>query len=287
TSSAGIESPYQAAPMAIPAETPAAFDGEMAVADRSAENDSGTDVAEKLISPNLSALPMMERKIIKDVHLRLEVEDFNVAYQKLSDMAVKFGGYTVSGQVYNNVNAIADSGYVELRVDAASLDTVLAAIAEIGQISEQNFSTDDVTSEYYDIQSRLDQYRAQEERLMELYQEADTITDLIQLEQELTRVQVEVDSLEGSIRYYDQMTALSLVAVDIYTPDKYASAVKQQGFSGFWQDVQQAFWNGLNGTVDVAASVLLFCVRITPLLLFILAVGIWLMLRHRRKKKQV
>ena len=66
---------------------------------------------------------------------------------------------------------------------------------------------------------------------MELYAQAETIQDLISLESELTRVTGEIESLEGSIRYYDQLTALSLIDIYLYTPNAYTQTVEPTGWA--------------------------------------------------------
>ncbi len=261
------------------------FYGETKLSDDATTDTAAADSGASAALTGGENAAMMERKIIKDVYLRLKVDDFDAAYQQLNDMAQNYGGYPVSGQVYSSVDDVTASGFLSLRVDAAALDTVLATIGQIGQITEENFSTNDVTSDYYDIQGRLEQYQAQETRLLELYQKAGTIEDLIKLEQELTRVQVELDSLQGTLRYYDQMTALSLISIDLYTPSVYDKSVEPQGFAGFWLDVKEAFLNGINGMLDFVAEVLLLCVRLLPLLV-VLGVVLFLILRHRHKKKK-
>jgi len=131
----------------------------------------------------------------------------------------------------------------------------------------------------------LEQYQAQEERLMELYARAESIENLISLENEITRVQIEIDSLQGMINYYDQLTSLSLISINLYTPSKYVSTVEPQGFDGFWQDIQEAFFNGINGLLDGIAAILIFCVRIMPILIIVLIIVVLIVYRCHKKRK--
>ncbi len=227
---------------------------------------------------------VLERKIIQDVYLQLKVEDFDEAYQKLNDLAQQYGGYTVSGEVYTNENDIATSGFISLRVEADSLSQALSDIQQLGAITERQFHTDDVTYEYYDTQSRLEQYEKQKTRLLDFYQKAESIEDLLALEQELNRVQMELDALQGTMNYYDQLTALSLISINLYTPSRYDVAVEPRGFAGFWRDVQEAFLNGVNGALDFCAGLLLFIVRLFPLWL-VLALALAFIFRRRRKNR--
>ncbi|MCR4963439.1 MAG: DUF4349 domain-containing protein [Firmicutes bacterium] len=230
------------------------------------------------------ANPALQRKIIQNVDLSLKVEDFDKAYQQLNDLAQKYEGYTVSGEVYTNENDIATSGFISLRVAADSLSQALDDIQQIGAVTDRQLSTEDITYQYYDTQSRLEQYRAQKERLLDFYQQAKNINDLLALEQELNRVQMELDALQGSIKYYDQLTALSLISIHLYTPSRYDVSVEPRGFAGFWRDLREAFFNGINGMLDFFAGLLLIIVRLFPLWI-LLALVLFLIFRRRRKKK--
>lgn len=228
----------------------------------------------------------MERKVIKNWSLSLKVADYDIASAAISGIASSYDGYVVSGTSYDNYNY--RDGHISIRVDATQADAAVQEIQALGEVDSSNFYSDDVTMSYYDIQSRLSQYRVQEERLLELYAQAETIQDLLALESELIRVQSEIESMEGTVRYYDQVTALSLIDVYLYTPGVNTQNVETPGWAGFITDVKEAFFKGINAFLDGLSAIFVWLVRVLPVLIILgLVVGgfaIWL--SHRRRKKK-
>ena len=102
-----------------------------------------------------------------------------------------------------------------LRVPAASLDAFLAQLDEIGTVTSLHTSTEDVSENYYDVQSRLSLYEAQRERLTELYEKAETVSDIIEIENSLTDLQYSIESLQGSLNHWDSYADTSVVNLSL------------------------------------------------------------------------
>ena len=282
-------STMDSAPMEI--EAPAAesmmesFDTDASIV--SEEASGGED--EMVRSSSIDKGEAMERKIIKDYNLSILVDNLDAAYETIRSLATEYSGYVVSGQSNDYEGSTTKECWISIRVDADFVDTVIERISELGDVENSSFHTNDVTTEYYDIQTRLEQYRAQEARLMELYAQAETIQDLISLESELTRVTGEIESLEGSIRYYDQLTALSLIDIYLYTPSTYTQTIEPTGWEGFWSNVKSGFLRGLNWLLDAIAGFFIFLVRILPaaILLGVIIVVVWLIFHRGRKNRSL
>ncbi|MCL1817004.1 MAG: DUF4349 domain-containing protein [Clostridiales bacterium] len=230
----------------------------------------------------------LERKIIRDANLSLKVDDFTTAYNKLNGLAEHYGGYVVSSNAYSNDGEKMQYGHVILRVQANLLNAALAEIENLGKLENKNTYTQDITMEYYDIAGRLTQYRAQEKRLVELYAQADSVEDIMQVERELTHVRAQLESLNGQIRYYDQMTTLSSISVDLYQPDVYTQIVKLGGWAGLRQDIHEGFIGGINRLIRGVSSLMVGFASLLPIL-FILAIAtivLLLLIRSRLRKKK-
>ena len=229
----------------------------------------------------------MERKIIKDWYISLEIMDYDVVFAALEELATRYGGYVVSADSYQSADSEYRDGWISLRVNAEQAEAAVAEIATLGVVESSSYSTSDVTSEYYDIEARLSQYQAQEERLLEMYDAAETVSDLVTIETELVRVQSEIESMEGRLRYYDQLTALSLIEISLYTPNPYTQTVEPQGWAGFVQNLREHFLRGINNLLDFVANLVYFLVSALPVLIIlaVVIVVIVVLIRHRRHRR--
>jgi len=227
-----------------------------------------------------------ERKIIKNYYLSLRVDDFEEAYNTICALAGEYGGYVVSGNIYNYDDNYRD-GYLSIRVDSSISEEAVAAISELGKVENNNMTTDDVTTEYYDTQSRLAVYEAQRDRLLEMYDKAETINDMLMLESQLADTIANLESLEGMMKYYDQMTSLSLIEINLYCPSTYEQTVEPKGWEGFSERVGQRFLSGVNNLLDGLADMVYWFARALPtLILIVILVGIgYLVIRRIIKKR--
>lgn len=257
---------------------------EMAVEESTSSYDAGEGAALPAVEPDSA---VMERKIIKDWYISLEIMDYDVAFAALEELATRYGGYVVSADSYQSADSEYRDGWISLRVNAEQAEAAVAEIATLGVVESSSYSTSDVTSEYYDIEARLSQYQAQEERLLEMYDAAETVSDLVTIETELVRVQSEIESMEGRLRYYDQLTALSLIEISLYTPNPYTQTVEPQGWAGFVQNLREHFLRGINNLLDFVANLVYFLVSALPVLIIlaVVIVVIVVLIRHRRHRR--
>lgn len=227
----------------------------------------------------------LERKLIKNVNLTLEINDYDQVFEAVSDLANRYQGYIANSETYNNSNGETRGGYISLRVDAGSLEMALEEINTYGRLINESRYGDDVTAQYYDIQSRLTQYQAQKERLMELYNQAESISDLVQIESELGRVNLELDSLEGQMRYYTEMTELATINLSLTVPEEFSgSTLNFQGWGDFGKKLTAAFVKGINYFLNGVANIVLFIITAIPFILIIAVILLILILIFRRKR---
>ena len=234
-------------------------------------------------------LAVTERKVIKNTDINIETDDYEKAFNEISTIANKYGGYVVSGYTNNDSEGKPDSGYLSIRVESDSMEIALTEIRQLGDIKNENFYGEDVTSQYVDVESRLKQYHIQEDRLLDLFDKASTVTDMITIESELTRVRSEIESLEGQIRYLTQVTDLSLINVNISVPNHLStSGTDFSDWHSFWQKLSASFVSGINFIAGIIANLIFAFGYILPVLivLVILIVIIWLIIKAVRKKNK-
>ena len=161
-------------------------------------------------------------KIIYTANLSLESKDYDAARAALDAALAEAGGYLESSSEYSDAG---DSRSVSLtyRVPQANYQSFLDAVAQAGNVTYKSQQAEDVTTQYMDIEARLDSLKEQRARLQELKASADNLSDLLQIESSLSDVQYQLESYQSQLDWYSRQVEcctvyLSLEEVQTYTP---------------------------------------------------------------------
>lgn len=158
-----------------------------------------------------------QRAIVYTGSMRVQVPDVEQAAREAIALTTAADGFVGSDQRRSaNGNATVD---LTLRVPAAEFATVVEQVAELGKRQRQEISTEDVTEVTVDLEARITTQRARVESARRLLGEAQSISDLVSLENELARREADLASLEAKKRRLADLTALSSIAVSLVGPD--------------------------------------------------------------------
>ena len=187
-------------------------------------------------------------KIIYTANLSLESKDYDAARTALDAALAAAGGYMESSSEYS---AADDSRSVSLtcRVPQENYESFLAAVAEAGNVTYKNQQADDVTAQYMDVETRLENLKNQRTRLQQLQQQADNLSDLLEIESSLTDVQSQIESWQSQMDWYNDQVQectvyVSLSEVSTYSPpsesfgSRFVSALAS-GWQNFVRGVQR------------------------------------------------
>jgi hypothetical protein len=237
----------------------------------------------------------VERIVIKNANLSIVVEDPAKSMENIGTMAEEMGGFIVSAELYKQE---LDSGVqvprasINIRIPAERLNEALDIIKSESDQDPQSESinSQDVTSEYVDLQSRLKNLEAAENQLTEIMESAKKTEDVLAVYNELVDVRGEIEVIKGQINYYDQSAKFSSVQVELL-----ADEAVQPLTVGAWQpqgvakDAIQALINSFKFLVNLIIWVIIF---LLPLLLVIYLIvflplsQIWKSWRKRRAQRK-
>ncbi|PWB72911.1 MAG: hypothetical protein C3F07_10865 [Anaerolineales bacterium] len=170
---------------------------------------------ESAVSSNAAAT---ERLVIQNVDMSIVVADPKGRMDEIADMAVKMGGFVVSSNLYRSTygpNSIeVPEGSMTIRVPSERLDEALEKIKEgVVEVTYENRSGEDVTSQYVDLQSRLSAKQATEKKLLEFLDQAEDTEAALAVSDRLQQIQTEIEVLKGQIKYYEESAALSAITI--------------------------------------------------------------------------
>ena len=148
------------------------------------------------------------RLLVRRASMQLEVESPVGISSRVTDIASRLGGYVERSRE-------SSTGGVEMtvRVPEPSLEQAMEAVSQLGQVVKRDISADDVTERVVDLNARAGTLRAMRDRLRDLLARAESISSIITVEQELARVQAELDSIEQRLEYLRGNAALAELAV--------------------------------------------------------------------------
>ena len=113
-------------------------------------------------------------KIIYTANLSLESKDYDAARAALDAAAAEAGGYLESSSEYAD-SGDSRSASLSFRIPQENYESFLAAVAEAGNVTYKNQQAEDVTTQYLDVETRLDNLKNQRTRLQQLQQQADNL----------------------------------------------------------------------------------------------------------------
>ncbi|HYE97737.1 MAG TPA: DUF4349 domain-containing protein, partial [Planctomycetota bacterium] len=167
-----------------------------------------------------------QRKIIRSGEVEFEIDGFDNAVARVTQIASEEGGFiqTVSSDRLANGKV---RGVVVVRVPPERVDTLLLKLRALGDLKSSQIGSQDVTKQYYDLESRLRAARTMEERLLRIIKEGKgEIKDLLLAEKELGEWRTRIEQFEGEIRYYNNLIGLSTITLTLTEKDiRSASAV--------------------------------------------------------------
>lgn len=235
------------------AEAPAEA-GEWAYEDVAEEYDAGTG---DITSENgIEAVAGNGRKLIKTVYLEMQTREFDALIDGLSTKVSEMGGYIESSSIGGNSYYYEStrSAYFTVRVPSDRLDEFVEVVGELGNVTRKNESVEDVTLQYVDTESRKKALETEQERLLELLEQAENMENLLAIESKLSEVRYELENYGSQLRMLDNQIDYSSVNVDITEVERITEAKDRSFFEEIadrFGDSLYAVGRGLRGFVIV------------------------------------
>lgn len=160
------------------------------------------------------AVRPQDRKLITTVDIQAETRDYDGFMSWIEGKTAQAGGYIESSDMYS-YNERERSCDLTLRVPADNLSGFLKEVGETCNIVQRSVKEEDVTLDYVDAESYRDSLLVEQERLMELLEKAESLEDIMSIEDRLTTVRYQLQNYESTIRVYDNQINYSTVHLSI------------------------------------------------------------------------
>lgn len=238
---------------------------------------AGLDVAAR---KDAAQPPQTRRKIIYTAKVEVVVEDLDEADRSLAELLTAHEGYVARSE-RSGMPGTARRGSWTLRVPVARFDQVLKDLADLGEVRRSTLDSDDITDRYFDTQAEMTNLEAREKALRKLYEEkiASKLSDLLDVDRELSKVRGEINLRKGQLQRWDKETAFATIHLDLFDRRGYVPPTAP----AFGTTIGRTFEGSLQALVDTGKALVLAAVAVAPWLAVLAVLGLPLALLRRRR----
>lgn len=237
-----------------------------------------------------ASIPLPEnRKWVITMSLTAETENLADAMGLLAEKIQESGGYvesqSISGTAVNSGRS--PSAYITVRIPAEQLDSFVEDVSGMTNVVSSSRYVEDITLRYTDTEGRVKALQTEEARLLELMEQAETMSDLLEIEERLTEVRYQLENYTSTLRLYDNQVDYATLDLTLREVAKFTPPEKQ----GFWQKVTSGLADSI---VDLGQGIVDFVAWVLIELPYLVLVGLlgWLVvlltrrsIKKRRAKK--
>jgi len=245
-----------------------------------------------IAAPGDSTPAAAGRKLIKNITADIETLDFDAYLQAVEAKTAALGGHVHSKQTgdygYNQSAEPNRRASLVLRIPAQSLDAFKQSLGDLGKVTKLDESVRDETMTYNDTAAHIEALQVERDAMLGLMSNAKNLADLLALQERVTDIRRQLNSLEGQLRLLDDQVALSTVTLTIIEVGKLTPAPEPEpeGYlARTWDGFKNSVSNVVHGVGDFVSGLIIALPYLVALGIPV-ALAILLFLRRRKKRKQ-
>lgn len=241
------------------------------------KEDMAASVAYEVVNknaPQKSEDKTIEQKIIKTGNLRFETSELETTYNQIQTAVKNYNGTIQNDTEGKDYQSVFKN--ITVRVPSKNFDLFLKDVSKgVAYFDNKEISSQDVTEEYIDIDARLKAKKVLETRYLELLKKANKVSEMLEIETQLSAIREEIEAKEGQLRYMQNRVSMSTVTIEFYKNIAEESGVTVSYGAKIWNAIKSGFFG--------ISSFLLGLLEIWP---FITILGIIIYFIKKRFKKK-
>ena len=240
-----------------------------------------------------------DRLIIRQKSVSMEVKDVRKSYSAIDRMAAKYKGQIVNASIstdeatpyatpdypypsqeqstpptlQDNSSTAAgeDKGpkyaTIVLKIPGENATAALKDLKRLGKIESEQESEEEVTEQYVDLKARLANLQRTEQRYLDFFDAAKTVEDMLKVEEQLSRVRGEIESLQAQIDHLEKSARMATFTLSLHEPAEVTTPIADWGFVQALQQAIQNFVTVINYMVMAFGALLPLMILIVLLIL--------------------
>ncbi|MDR2166395.1 MAG: DUF4349 domain-containing protein [Clostridiales bacterium] len=234
------------------------------------------------------------RMVIRNANLSKEavIGEFEATKHALRQVNAVFGGFVESSNLWQSevrrdgIMHSLHTFHITLRIPVANFDQVLAHIETLAHVRHSSEFAQDVTEQFYDMESRLASRLIEEERVLAFIDEAENLTELLNLERRLAEVRTQIQIYRGQIEHLASRAAYSTISVTLTEVLEIDEAEEDEPTLG--ARISTAFGDSAGGTLTFfQEAMIILAATILPMsILGLLALTIIFIIKTASKRRK-
>lgn len=234
-------------------------------------------------SGSTSEEPAADQMIIWNAEISLTVKDAKQAMDQVQSVARQLGGYTVSSELWLTDDQL--NARLTVRVPAAKFDDAMAQLRGLGiKVNRESATSEDVTDQYVDLQSRLRALEAKETQLLKFLDQAEDTEAVLAVYEQLSATQTEIEQSKGRMAYLEKLSAMATITAELL-PEQEEPPVVEEGWKPL-TTLRNAARTLVSTLKGLGGAVIWLVVYVLPVLLLVavpIVVVVWIIRRLRRR----
>lgn len=242
---------------------------------------------------------IVDEKLVYTCDIDIETKNYKKAYNSIKELINEYKGITEKENTNNRdydwyYSDEEDDGlvqtYIRCRIPSNKYNEFLDKLDKLGddnKVVSKSTSTDNITQQYVDSKAELESLKIQEESLVNMLKSANTISDMITVEDRLTDVRARIYKLTADIRNMDMDVAYSYVNIELNEVKEYTKEEELGFFANIWDKLKDS----LETSIDIIKNIITFIIVMTPIVILnvlplVIIIRLLLKLRKKRLNKR-
>lgn len=209
-------------------------------------------------------------KVIVTINMNFQTTKFDESLQNINTAIAAVGGYVEDSQIefgsgYYNANKTAN---MSIRVPKEKVSEFKNSLGEeVGTLMSESTTKSDVTKSYRDNETRLKVLQDKEARLRELLTKAETVENIIEIENSLSETITQIEIIKSDLQNTDDLVDYSTIYIYI-TEVKSVSTVETPATT-FFERLKNALTGSLSSFAQGLGNLLITAIYALPYLLLL------------------
>jgi len=254
----------------------------------SSSNTSGSSIA-GITAPVIEGFA---EKIIYSVYADIETITFEDTIAGVNSLIISYGAFIENSNISGRNHASQFFGWNDLRsanftirVPKEHLNAITGHLEGLGNVLQLSSNATNITAQFIDTESHLNSLTVQEERLLSMLAQADDVADLILLEERLSNIRYQIESITSTLKNWQNQVDYSTLTLNIREVEQYTERVEIH--RSYWQQIGDGFMSSMRGVGRFFMGLFKWLIVSAPVLIILAALAVVTILIVRKKLKEM